>query len=235
MTNSIKRLQERTPRGYQLFKYYDNDDEPRDFAAPDILDRLYEKYDRINERYRETLPFGYSKSQLLDRLEKELDAIDDKIDLLNNDNGTYYFMDTDTLDIIPISEDRRTVQTIDVIDGKLVYKDTDRAVNVYIFDDHGKIQYVPASDEDEVMPDGQRIFYFGYSISDFFLVRKYYIGSETYKHPDGAWVYKCKDCGRISILNDSQRRWFECKGLQLPKRCYECRQKRKDSWEPLSN
>ena len=45
----------------------------------------------------------------------------------------------------------------------------------------------------------------------------------------GAWQRrKCKDCGRIFYLMHSEVEFFKDKGLHVPKRCDECRDKRKN-------
>ena len=42
-------------------------------------------------------------------------------------------------------------------------------------------------------------------------------------------VIICKDCGKISILDAGEVRWFLDKGLSIPKRCSDCRDKHKKS------
>lgn len=44
----------------------------------------------------------------------------------------------------------------------------------------------------------------------------------------GHWhKHKCKDCGKEFYMDYSEVHFFEKKGLNLPKRCKECREKRK--------
>lgn len=38
---------------------------------------------------------------------------------------------------------------------------------------------------------------------------------------------KCRDCGNTFTLTVDEQNWFREKGLELPKRCKSCRQKRK--------
>lgn len=38
----------------------------------------------------------------------------------------------------------------------------------------------------------------------------------------------CKECHEPFILTESDKQFFEGNGLSLPKRCYDCRQKRRD-------
>lgn len=40
-------------------------------------------------------------------------------------------------------------------------------------------------------------------------------------------IIKCKDCGEEFFIADDERKFFESKGLHLPKRCSVCRNKRK--------
>lgn len=237
--NVIENLKRLAPRGYSVFKYYDSDEEPRESGTPDILDRLYERYDKIHEQVEKIDPRPYSENKRRDRLlnqyEEELDKLDSKVDFLNSDDGEYYFMNAD-FDILPVSKGSFKVQRIDVADGHLVFKDTDHTVEAYVvIGRDGVKRYVPATDNDEVIPDGQQIFYYGYTMPDLFLACTYYIGYETYKQPDDDFFCKCKDCGKIFILTDLQKRWYQNKGLQLPKRCYDCRQSRKDALETSAN
>ncbi len=45
----------------------------------------------------------------------------------------------------------------------------------------------------------------------------------------GPWhKHKCKDCGNEFFMDYSEVHFFEKKGLNLPKRCKECRAKRKN-------
>lgn len=44
----------------------------------------------------------------------------------------------------------------------------------------------------------------------------------------------CKDCGDKFTIEESEARWFEEKGMTLPKRCAECRKKRKAERESES-
>jgi hypothetical protein len=39
----------------------------------------------------------------------------------------------------------------------------------------------------------------------------------------------CKDCQEPFVLNERDKQYFEGNGLSLPKRCYYCRQKRRDA------
>ena len=44
----------------------------------------------------------------------------------------------------------------------------------------------------------------------------------------GAWhKHKCKDCGKEFYMDFREVHFYEEKGLNLPKRCKECREKRK--------
>lgn len=38
----------------------------------------------------------------------------------------------------------------------------------------------------------------------------------------------CKDCGRDFIITVEEQKRFKSLGFELPKRCYECRKKRKE-------
>jgi len=43
---------------------------------------------------------------------------------------------------------------------------------------------------------------------------------------------KCKDCGKEFEFTDEERNFFVSKGLETPKRCKECRiKRRKDRWK----
>lgn len=43
---------------------------------------------------------------------------------------------------------------------------------------------------------------------------------------------KCKDCGKEFKFTDEERNFFVSKGLETPKRCKECRiKRRKDRWK----
>lgn len=38
---------------------------------------------------------------------------------------------------------------------------------------------------------------------------------------------KCNGCGMVFPLSNKTARWFKDKGMDIPKRCPECREKRK--------
>lgn len=40
-------------------------------------------------------------------------------------------------------------------------------------------------------------------------------------------VLKCKDCGKTFELTTEEQAWYIDKGYALPKRCIDCRRKRK--------
>ena len=39
---------------------------------------------------------------------------------------------------------------------------------------------------------------------------------------------KCQDCGKDFIFTESEQKFYEEKGFTLPKRCKDCRNKRKN-------
>lgn len=41
------------------------------------------------------------------------------------------------------------------------------------------------------------------------------------------WL-KCKDCGEIFSIEPKQVQWFQNKGFEIPKRCEDCREKRRN-------
>lgn len=45
--------------------------------------------------------------------------------------------------------------------------------------------------------------------------------------PDNVEVKQCKDCGRDWEITESEKQRFIQKGYEIPKRCKECRAKRK--------
>jgi hypothetical protein len=46
-------------------------------------------------------------------------------------------------------------------------------------------------------------------------------------------MIRCKDCGEEFVLSANERRWFEGRGLQLPKRCVPCRQDKRERNERM--
>lgn len=46
-------------------------------------------------------------------------------------------------------------------------------------------------------------------------------------------IEKCKDCGKDFEITDGEREFYESKGLSLPKRCKECREKNKTGGAPV--
>lgn len=38
----------------------------------------------------------------------------------------------------------------------------------------------------------------------------------------------CKDCGTVFVMGNKEVSWYSKKGFPLPKRCPECRKKRKE-------
>ena len=37
----------------------------------------------------------------------------------------------------------------------------------------------------------------------------------------------CKDCGKEFTVDEKEQEWYKEKGFELPKRCLDCRKKRK--------
>lgn len=48
-------------------------------------------------------------------------------------------------------------------------------------------------------------------------------------------VIKCVDCNKSFTLTSSHAKWFLDRGLELPKRCKECRTRRRNEREENSN
>ena len=42
-------------------------------------------------------------------------------------------------------------------------------------------------------------------------------------------VIKCKDCNKPFTLTVEHQAWYKDRGLELPKRCLECRKKRREA------
>ena len=42
---------------------------------------------------------------------------------------------------------------------------------------------------------------------------------------------ECRDCGVAYTMEASEVAWFEGKGFELPKRCQDCRRKRREQRE----
>lgn len=42
---------------------------------------------------------------------------------------------------------------------------------------------------------------------------------------------KCKACGKVFVMGRREVRWYSNMGYPLPKRCPECRKKRKEAKE----
>lgn len=41
-------------------------------------------------------------------------------------------------------------------------------------------------------------------------------------------VFLCSDCGTIVEMDEREIEWYKDRGFDLPKRCFNCRQQRKD-------
>lgn len=48
-------------------------------------------------------------------------------------------------------------------------------------------------------------------------------------------VIKCVDCNKPFTITSGHAKWFLDKGLELPKRCKECRTRRRNEKEENSN
>lgn len=231
MKNTKAKLQLIAPKGWEVFKYYDSDDETREGDIPDIFDYLNKRYGELKEQHDENKYYvncSRSRRNLIISLEEEMDRIDDAIDWLNTDNSTHYFMNG-LYDIKPIFEGTTVVQTPDAADGQLILRDTDHRVNVYSYDEDGILRFAPVSEEDEAMPDGQPILYYGYSpCTD--IGCSFCVGYNALRRiKDWNYYYKCKECGKVFVINDAARDWYANKNFSLPKRCCECREKKKNS------
>lgn len=55
--------------------------------------------------------------------------------------------------------------------------------------------------------------------------------SALYARPkmDDSQYFMCKDCGHWFFLSDSEVEWYKEKGFAVPRRCYTCREARKES------
>lgn len=42
-------------------------------------------------------------------------------------------------------------------------------------------------------------------------------------------VIKCRDCGTEFAVDEKEQAWYAERGLQIPKRCKPCREKRKQN------
>jgi putative zinc ribbon protein len=48
------------------------------------------------------------------------------------------------------------------------------------------------------------------------------------KPDNGDRLFACSDCGDDFLLEAAEIRWYEGKGLQLPKRCQPCRKAKRE-------
>lgn len=46
------------------------------------------------------------------------------------------------------------------------------------------------------------------------------------KYQDNTY-FRCKDCGKVAYLTPDAEWWFKSKGFEVPKRCYDCRVRRR--------
>lgn len=44
-------------------------------------------------------------------------------------------------------------------------------------------------------------------------------------------IIKCADCGKEFEVSAEERKWYEDKGFELPKRCTECRKARRNKFK----
>ena len=42
------------------------------------------------------------------------------------------------------------------------------------------------------------------------------------------YIFKCKDCGEYILITESEAKWYTDHEYAVPKRCRDCRQKRKE-------
>lgn len=40
---------------------------------------------------------------------------------------------------------------------------------------------------------------------------------------------QCKECGTTFLITETEAEWYENRGLELPKRCPDCRRKRREA------
>lgn len=59
-------------------------------------------------------------------------------------------------------------------------------------------------------------------------VYELFYASKAESHDAPYIVKTCSDCGESIVLTRNQVRWFKEKGFDIPKRCKECNQKRKE-------
>lgn len=43
-----------------------------------------------------------------------------------------------------------------------------------------------------------------------------------------SYILSCKDCGEYIFINEKEAKWYKDHGYDIPKRCKDCRQKRKE-------
>ena len=51
----------------------------------------------------------------------------------------------------------------------------------------------------------------------------------------GDMISQCKECGAQFSISAKEQEWFESRSLALPKRCPECRKKRRKEKEAKMN
>lgn len=40
-------------------------------------------------------------------------------------------------------------------------------------------------------------------------------------------IFKCRDCGKYEIMEESEIQWYAERDYKLPKRCFQCRRKKR--------
>lgn len=229
MTDVEKQLKKEEDYGYKLCKYYSNGEE-RDKHIPDVLDRLYDMQDVVEDKRKQLAAriaadsHDTQASRLIGMWNRSYKEIMTAIDKVQNSTCTYFYMVGEPLgidiEVIEILEDTIPITEAVVENGSIKLKETGDVADVYIVTDiDTDTPYRFISAEKYMHNDKLVIFN-----ADYVNIGGYYAGVQK-SVLDRTFI--CKECGKAFTLPEHVIVNYRRKKLDLPKRCYSCIQARK--------
>lgn len=229
MTDVEIQLMKSEDVGYKLHKYY-NDGEERDKKIPDVLDRLYDMQDEIEDNRKmlaSKLVIDSRDTSVSNRLRMYNDSfkeVTEAIRKVEDSNATYFFVVGEApyraIEVLEVAEETLPITEAVAENGKVKMRNTGSTADVYIVPS----LYTGAasrliSAEKYTLNDKLVIFNAEYVVTG-----GYYVGVADSVLER---TFICKECGKAFTLPMHVIRNYERKGLDLPKRCYGCIQVRK--------
>ena len=198
-----------TKGNYKLHKFYRENEERSD--VPDIWDTITTITDRVEAEY-EAAPDD-AKQQKLDKCHRAERFVD-------KSQALYFAFCEHSHKVLEVVRRTVPIYKAQLVDNKIQLTQSTENIDVWRVGKANTNWYT--YEEDYIVVDPTALS-----------VGKYYAFNGQDMETILAWAnldyerHTCKDCGKVFSIHAQEKKFYESKGMALPKRCEDCRKKRR--------